>query len=315
VTTKQSAPAPGASRREAELAALEAAIVAAVTGHLARRIGRAIGTLRTGWRLAVGRGPEWTAIRRSVAADLLSIRPGLAAPTARMLPRAARLGATHLGGTLPAGHEPAADDLIAEAIDTIDASVRARLTIAAARLTAEPVDTPARLDAATGRIDTARTHAETTVGDAVARAAAGGATAVADETGIDLTWWTEPSACLSCQSMAGSVRSPGGLFLPVTILAPRIIPWLPAGVACPPAHRSCRCHLEPATEGLAEALAREAERSVARGESAFDSLPARLRAVDALLSSGTRLPRSVRARAAQDRALGRFSRRDVRRAG
>src|SRR3990172_7808984 len=100
---------PAARRREAELAVLEAAVVAAVTGRLARQVGAASGTLRTGFRLGSGRGQEWAAARRAVAADLRRIRPRLAAPAARMLPRAAQLGARHLGGVLPAGHDLAAD--------------------------------------------------------------------------------------------------------------------------------------------------------------------------------------------------------------
>lgn len=303
---------PAVRRREAETAALEAAIVAAVTSDLARQVGRAIGTLRTGFRLAAGNGPQWTAARRAVAGDLRRIRPRLAVQTTRMLPRAAQLGARHLGAPLPAGHDPLADDVLAAAIDTLDASVRARLVTAAARLTTDPIDTPARLDDAAARIDSARTTAEGTVGDAVARAAAGGTTAAADDTDTDLVWWSERDACLSCTSMAGAVRTPGGLFVPVAILAPRIIPWLPGGITAPPAHRSCRCHLEVATEGLAAALAREAERSVARGESAYDSGPARLRAIDGLLRHGHRLPASVRRRAAEDLARGRLSRRDTR---
>lgn len=74
---------------------------------------------------------------------------------------------------------------------------------------------------------------------------------------------------------------------------------------------NCRCYQipVPVLEGYpvmpwetgpvhpSEALQREARRSVAKGMSGSDSLPARLRATSALLAVGAGLPKSVEAKA------------------
>jgi hypothetical protein len=306
-------PTAAQDRREAELAALESAVVAAATVGLAAHLARVTAVLRDGFRWAVTDPARWARVRRTAAQDLRRIRPAIAQPVQRLLPRAARLGAAQTGGSLPPGHDPAADPLVAGILDRVDQQVRDKLARAAAALTDGPVDTPARFDDAIARVDAARTEAETAAGDTVARAAADGTRAAAEADGLPLVVVTERDACLSCTSMAGATTGTDGLFRPVRTFAARIVPWLPDGVTAPPFHRSCRCQLQVATEGLADALRREAERSVARGESAYDSLPARLRAVDRLLAASTsRLPASVRRRAAEDRARGRFSRRDVR---
>jgi hypothetical protein len=56
-------------------------------------------------------------------------------------------------------------------------------------------------------------------------------------------------------------------------------------------------------------LKREAQRSVARGFSGYDSKPARLRAADRLLRHPTLLPKTVVERARRDVKRGAFSNR------
>lgn len=307
-----------ADRREAQIRLLEAAIAAAVLSDLRVRLGLVTNRLRVAFARRDADLSVWVAARQAAAGDLWSIRSTVAESTTRMLPRAVMVGVRQAAEQLPAGvtvdapvltagYDALSDDLTARTLEQVDTLVTQRLMVAAGRILSDPITTPAELDTVTARVDAAVTQAQASTGTAVVRAVAGGVAAVAEVTGTDRVWWAEPSACLSCASMSGSVAKPGGLFYPVTVLTDRLIPWLADGITGPEAHGSCRCHTALATAGLPDALAREAERAVAKGESAYDSLPARLRAVSLLLRSGHRLPKSVRARAATDRARGAFS--------
>lgn len=301
------AQSPADARREAEITALEAATVAAVTVVLARLLGRAADTLTAGWAWRDRDLSRWYTARQETAGQLRAIRVNLATTAERALTRAARLGARHAGAPLPDGHDPTADDLIRATLDTIDADVRGKLERAADHVLTGRIETPGQFADATDRIDAGRKEAATQVGTIVTRAVAGGTVATAEDAGIGLVWVAERDACGSCLSMAGSVRNEDGLFFPVTVYPPRPIPWMRDGVAAVPLHAHCRCHLRPDTAGLSEGLAREAARSVARGWSAYDSLPARLAALDVVLRKGG-LPKTVLQRAADDRARGRFGR-------
>lgn len=300
---------------EAEIAALEAAVVAAVTAGLAAQVARIAGVLRDAVHLAVTDPAQWRATRVRAARGLRRIRPDVARQVARLLPRAARLGARQAGGALPDSHVPGGDDLNRQALDTVDRDTAGRLARAADQLVDGRVDTLAQLEHVLDRADAAVSHAGTVAGDAAAREVAAGLRATAAEQGMDLVIVAERDACLSCQSMAGATTTAdGGMFRPVRVYTNRLMPWLRDGVETVPLHRRCRCRVAVATPGLADGLRREAERSVARGQSAYDSLPARLRAVDRVLAApgSSRLPKSVRDRAARDRARGEFSRRDQR---
>lgn len=300
------AQSPADARREAEITALEAATIAAVTVALAKALARAADTLTAGWAWRDRDLPRWVAARQSTARQLRAIRVNLATAAARSLPAAARLGARHAGAPLPDSHDPSADDLIRDVLDTIDADVRGKIERAADHIATGRIEAPGQFEDAVHRIDAGKREADTQVATLVNRAVAGGTVAAADDAGVGLAWVAERTACGSCLSMSGSVLT-DGLFKPVTVYPPRPIPWMRAGVTAPPLHSSCRCHLRPATEGLAEGLAREAARSVARGWSAYDSLPARLAALDVVLRRGG-LPKTVLQRAADDRARGRFGR-------
>jgi hypothetical protein len=143
---------------------------------------------------------------------------------------------------------------------------------------------------------------------------------VADLAGVSRMWIAERDACLHCLALSGEIAGPGqpynasltfyigpnGLFKP--------LPVYPVGPLWgPPRHPNCRCFQRPAPvlAGYpvqpwesgpytpSQALKREARRSVLRGVSGSDSLPARLRATDALLAVGAGLPVSVERRARQ----------------
>jgi hypothetical protein len=301
-------PVEDGDQRDAQIRVLEAAAVAAVTASLAARLAAIQRRLRDAFAHAGTEPGRWATARQAAASDLIATWTDIAGALARYLPRAAELGARHIGAPLPGSWAPQDDDQIQAALARVDADVQSRLQRAGLAVLTDEIGTPGQFEDVLGRVDAAAREARAQAGDTIARTVATGAVAAADGAGLDLVWWSERDACLSCTSMAGATRSGDGLFRPVRVLAPRIIPWYRDGMATPPGHRGCRCSLARATPGLADALRREAERSVARGESAYDSLPARLRAVDRLLAAqASRIPKSVRQRAASDRARGRFS--------
>lgn len=142
--------------------------------------------------------------------------------------------------------------------------------------------------------------------------------AAADEHGLSRMWVAERDACLHCLALSGHVAGPGQPYDasltfyigPEGLLKP--LPVYPPGPLWgPPRHPNCRCHqvplpdisgypvmpweTGPTTPG--DALQREARRSVLRGTSGSDSLPARIRATNDLLNRGAGLPVSVERRA------------------
>lgn len=317
---------PQAARHEAEVAALEAAVAAAVTAGLAAHLASISSALRDAARDALTNPVRWLTARRQAARALRATRPDIARHVEAFLPRAAELGARHAGAPLPTGHDPAADPIVRQSLADLDRTVRRKLDGAAAAVEEGPALTPVkpllnpgapsrpstapvRLEETLAKVDSPAAAADAAVGDVVARVVAGGTVAAAEMAGIRLVWWSERTSCNNCKSMAGAVAEPGGRFHRVRRFAARQLPWMAGGVDAPPLHKSCRCRAVPETPGLADALQREAEREVARGESKFDSLPARLAAVGRLLEGGSRLPKTVQARAARDLEAGKFSQR------
>jgi hypothetical protein len=133
--------------------------------------------------------------------------------------------------------------------------------------------------------------------------------------GLRVVWVAERDACLVCLALSGHVSDPNqgvGFDEDATFGPHRPTPVWPPGMPlmAPPRHPNCRCRLRIISADnvlVPEALRREAERSVARGFSGYDSKRARLHAADRLISRANRLPRSVNERAAKDVARGRFS--------
>lgn len=147
------------------------------------------------------------------------------------------------------------------------------------------------------------------------RAVNAGISDAARRMGMSLLWRAERDGCLKCQAYSGLTVRPGADF-PVGLTFGSARSTL-GGVPYPPLHRYCRCRVVPyagpaATPGGADeasGLVREANRTAARGWSAYDSLPERLRAIDQLFARGAKLPKTVLARAARDRRQGSFSQR------
>ena len=144
---------------------------------------------------------------------------------------------------------------------------------------------------------------------------------------LSVVWVAEFDACLHCLAYSGEVaqpsypfpldltfyRGPDGEAKPLKHPPGRVL-W------GPPLHPNCRCDLELylGSEGypvmpweseeftVAQALRREAERTILRGEAGVDSQPALVRAASALLSRGTRLPVTHQRRARRAIKAGRF---------
>jgi hypothetical protein len=126
-----------------------------------------------------------------------------------------------------------------------------------------------------------------------------------------IMWVSERDACVHCIGLAGEVARFGEPFPAFSPYAEKTLGWQGYN-GRPPRHPNCRCRIIPwdGTDDTAEALKREAQRSVARGWSLpTESNAARLRALDRLLQQPTlRLPPSVirsARRALQDRNFPR----------
>jgi hypothetical protein len=138
------------------------------------------------------------------------------------------------------------------------------------------------------------------------------------DNGLRVVWVAERGACLTCLALSGRVIDPNsgdGFDEDATFGKPGSAPLVwPPGMPLmgPPRHPNCRCRLRILAAGnvmVPAALRREAERSVARGWSDYDSRRARLGATDRLVRQANRLPRTVNERGARDVARGSFSTR------
>lgn len=148
-----------------------------------------------------------------------------------------------------------------------------------------------------------------------------------DAAGVARVWVAERDACLHCLAYSGQVAQPyqpypRDLTFYIGPSGDRKPLKLPPGLTLwgPPLHPNCRCDQEPYLGSqdypvmpwereefsIAQALRREAERAVLRGDAGIDSEPALVRAASALLAAGTRLPVTVQRRARAAIKRGRF---------
>jgi hypothetical protein len=133
-----------------------------------------------------------------------------------------------------------------------------------------------------------------------------GATAVADAADMSTVWVAETDACVECLAYSGLVAPVGGYFPGGLTYGRRS--YNKSKLKHPPRHPRCRCTVEPlrSTE-YADALRREADRSVLRGFSlASESMGKRLDAADRLLERGVDAPKSVVAFANRSVKAGAF---------
>jgi hypothetical protein len=143
------------------------------------------------------------------------------------------------------------------------------------------------------------------VSDAINRGGNEGATRIADAAKLPTVWVAETNACVVCLAYSGQVAEPGAEFAGGLSYGRRSYPD-PVGV--PPRHPRCRCTVEPlVAPEYAEALRREADRSVLRGFSLpSESMAVRIDAADRLVARGVDAPKSVIAFARKSIKAGAF---------
>ena len=158
-------------------------------------------------------------------------------------------------------------------------------------------------------VNAARNTLERDVVTLVNSAGNAGATVVADAAGLPTVWVAETNACVECLAYSGRVAKPGKTFPGGLTYGAKS--YNPEPVAHPPRHPRCRCTVEPLrSASYAEALRREADRSVLRGFSLeSESMGTRIDAADRLLKAGVNAPASVKAYAAAAVRRGEFDTR------
>lgn len=141
-------------------------------------------------------------------------------------------------------------------------------------------------------------------------AATGGEQAAALLGAPGVVWVSERDACVHCLGLAGNV-STTGRFDGNTTFGDKPLNW-DGFTGKPPRHPHCRCRViawAGQDDMVPAALQREAQRSIVRGWSLpTESYPARIRATQRLLRSGTVLPRSVERYGRDAVRAGRFPR-------
>jgi len=142
--------------------------------------------------------------------------------------------------------------------------------------------------------------------DVVNRAGNEGVTAIADGRGASTVWVAETNACVVCLAYSGVVTKPGKAF-PGGLTYGRKS-YFPEGVETPPRHPNCRCTVELLVDPkYADALRREADRSVLRGFSLeSESMGTRIDAADRLVEKGVSAPKSVIAFSKRSVKAGKF---------
>lgn len=153
----------------------------------------------------------------------------------------------------------------------------------------------ASIDAATAPIFGYSNKLKASVTTAINLSGNQGATAVADAAGLATVWVAETNACVRCLRYSGRIAKPGESFPGgLTYGRPKYATNGP--LPHPPLHPHCRCTVEPLqSREYAEALRREADRSVLRGFSLeSESMGTRIDATERLLkSSALDAPASV----------------------
>lgn len=131
------------------------------------------------------------------------------------------------------------------------------------------------------------------ISDAVNRGGNEGSTAVADVAELATVWIAETDACVHCLAYSGVIAKPGEAF-PGGLTYGRKS-YYPDAIKTPPRHPRCRCTVEPlVAREFADALRREADRSVLRGFSLeSESMAVRVDAAERLLERGVDAPKSV----------------------
>lgn len=186
----------------------------------------------------------------------------------------------------------------------LDLRVKTAMRQAAALLV-----TDAPLDALRAPILGAAASVRATLATEVTSTANAYVTSISDEAGVATVWVAETNACVECLAYSGVTAEPGDAFPGGLTYGRRARSAEP--VAFPPLHPNCRCFVEPlGSQEYADALRREADRSVLRGFSLeSEPMSTRVDAAARLLERGVDAPASVIDFAERAVASGRFATR------
>lgn len=137
-----------------------------------------------------------------------------------------------------------------------------------------------------------------------------GTLGVSDLAELPTVWVAETDACVECLAYSGQVCDPGDEF--PGGLTYGAVSYQTESLEAPPLHPNCRCTIEPlGDQSFADALRREADRSVLRGFSLdSESNSTRIGAAERLLAKGVVAPKSVIAYAQKAVDAGSFPTRN-----
>lgn len=272
--------------------------------------------------LEAGRIANWlervAAIRQALAAESPNIQrmvlalaaPKLEAQALGAVLEAYGLGATdaldivtEAGKTAP-GKLVGPSKAVRKTVAGLDASgaEALRQAVTLAKAGAEPSAYTAPLFGHANRVSRAVTTAVNGAGNE-------GARAVATAAKLPTVWVAETNACVHCLAYSGRVAPSGGKF-PGGLTYGAKSYW-PNPLKHPPLHPHCRCSIEPlVADEYADALRREADRSVLRGFSLeSESMGTRVDAAARLLERGVEAPASVLRFARRAVKAGEFAER------
>jgi hypothetical protein len=150
---------------------------------------------------------------------------------------------------------------------------------------------------------------ESAVTTSINRSGNEGTTAIADAADLPTVWVAEYNACVHCLAYSGRVAKPGKTFPGGLTYGKKS--YYPDPLKAPPLHPRCRCVVEPLHDDeYADALRREADRSVLRGFSLeSESMGVRIDAAERLIASDPNAPASVVAYARRAVKAGEFTTR------
>jgi hypothetical protein len=277
-------------------AEFEEQVEEAVTAEFVTALGVAGVAVLTAWLNAQAAGLGFAAVRELAVQLFSGIRPDMRRRLAEVLQR-------------PGAPLIIRDDALSTVVAQIDRRAQQQLDRATRLARRAPMDTLQQASVVVAAARKAGTRARADTRWAATRAVSLDVAVRADQAGAEIIWVPERNACLSCLAYAGFHVKPGELF-PAGLTYGKT-PANRQAVPFPPLHPNCRCRIEGwfGEESYAEALKREAQRNVARGFSEFASTPAKVEAARKLITRRTRLPKTVRARAARDVQAGAFSSR------
>lgn len=189
-------------------------------------------------------------------------------------------------------------------LDALLADAKAR-SVALLRSGADPVT-------AASPVFQAATTARSRIVTQINAASNAAAEEVGEATRSPMVWEAERDACVYCLALAGEIVQKAGDLFPAADLYAPTPPSMTTKTA-PPLHPHCRCRLAVlVSREYADALKREAQRSILRGHSlASESHAVRIRAAERLLARNPVAPKTVKAFAAAAVKRGRFPTRDV----